>query len=285
MPVTKDQRGQPEVWALLTLITFPIVLIATDLLGVKGLWPFGFAVLATFGVLTLEAIVRGRLWPFEDRFLEPIAHPATPFRILLFLGATLLVLETLLIFAVTTDRRFDPALIDLVIRKECGARQDSNSDMWCRFLSRPHETRSTSVTAGSLTSYAIRAYAATSWFPKEDIVTCAERNIEQSFDTSREVTRQVHLVHCTAWNINEQGRLQTGSKKTAFIGGAFQQTEQGDYRVVAWTEDPNSEQWKTALGGIAEASRDRVQALAILPEFENALHEEARVRAEEMLDR
>lgn len=283
MPGGKRRQGHPEVWAFLTIITFPIVLIATDLLGAEGLWPFGFALLGTFSILILEAVVRGRLWPFEEGFIDSIGHPDTPLRILIFLGATLLILETTLIFAVTTDRRFDPALIGFITDKECAARQDPLSNTLCQWLNQPLLATDAPIRKGSLTGFAIRRYAADAWFPGEAIVTCAERNVQRAMDASAAVEREVDLVFCASWGVDATGNLKPKSKNTAFVGSALQKTEDGEYRVVAWTEDPNSEQWKTALGSIADGSRNRVLGLAILPEFEAALQQEALQRAEQLI--
>lgn len=283
MPGGKRQNGHPEVWAFLTIITFPIVLIATDLLGAEGLWPFGFALLGTFSILVLEAVVRGRLWPFEEGFIDRIGHPDTPLRILIFLGATLLILETTLIFAVSTDRRFDPALIGFITDKECAARQDPISNQLCLWLNQPLMARSATIQKGSLMDYAVRRYAAQAWFPDEALVTCTERNVQRATDSSTGVERVVYLVHCASWKLDGAGELKQKSKNTTFVGSTLQPADDGGYRVVAWTEDPNSEEWKTTLGPIADGSRDRVLGLAILPEFEAALQEEALQRAQTLL--
>lgn len=133
----RKNNGHPEVWAVLTILTFPIVLVATDVLDFEGLWPFLLALSATFIVILLEALVRGKLWIFEKGFIDHISHPELPARIIIFVGATLLILETALIFSVATNRRFDKTLLGIVLRKSCSAKYDPSSAALCDFLQTP----------------------------------------------------------------------------------------------------------------------------------------------------
>ncbi len=127
--------GHPSIWAVLTLLAFPIVLVTTNMLGVQGLRPFWYALIATFVVLLLEALVRGRLWPFEDGFIESIGHPETPFRIFVFLGSLLLLIETVFIFSILTDKNLDQALVRLVAQKNCTATVETQGQKdVCRLL-------------------------------------------------------------------------------------------------------------------------------------------------------
>lgn len=137
MQTKKRSQGHPRVWAALTLITFPVVLLTADALDVPGLWPFVYALLGTFLIFMLEALVRRRLWPFEMEFSTTFAHPETPYRILLLLGITLLILETVLIIGVATDRRFDDALVRLILHKQCdgySGRDTQNAPEICQLL-------------------------------------------------------------------------------------------------------------------------------------------------------
>ncbi|MBI4138809.1 hypothetical protein HY479_01525 [Candidatus Uhrbacteria bacterium] len=130
-------KGHPDVWAFLTIVTFPIVLVTADSLGIEGLWPFLVAALATAFVIVLEAAVRGRLWIFEKGFIDHISHPEMPARLVLVLGITLLILESALIFFVASDRRFDLSLLGLVARKQCAARAyEADAARLCDLLTR-----------------------------------------------------------------------------------------------------------------------------------------------------
>jgi len=152
----QEHRGHPAVWAFLTIVSFPIVLMASDALGARGLWPFAYAILATLAVLILELLVRGGLWPFEKGFVEHIGHPDTPIRILIFIGATLLVLETALIFTVATDRRIDPELVRFVAEKQCSAHPDQLIQGLCgMFRNENDESARSTITQGDLISYVL----------------------------------------------------------------------------------------------------------------------------------
>ncbi len=109
------------LWAFLTIIAFPIVLISADILDVSGILPFIFAIVATLLILTLEVAITGRLWMFEDKFINRIGDPEMHIRLLIFVGAMLLILESALILLAATDRRIDPLLLQMIVNKQCSA--------------------------------------------------------------------------------------------------------------------------------------------------------------------
>ncbi len=276
-------QGHPEVWAFLTIITFPIVLITSSILGAEGWWPFLFAILATFSVLVLEAIVRGRLWPFEKGFVDHIGHPETPYRILVFLGATLLILETVVVVGVATDPRFDGPLLGLIIQKQCGLRKTSKiADSVCRFLTEPRTTPSVARTA-DLSEYAVLEHAAKTWIPKGGFVTCAAKNIMRRIDSSQTTVRELNLIHCTDWNIDGNAALLPATQQTRYAAAQLTKQANGLYTVTSWSEDSGKSSWDESLGDIAATCRDRVQALGILPELITALNAEALAKAQMLL--
>jgi hypothetical protein len=277
------RQGHPEVWAFLTIVTFPIVLIASELLGAGGWWPFLYAILATFSVLVLEAIVRGRLWPFEQGFVNHIGHPETPYRILVFLGATLLILETVVVVGVATDPRFDGPLLGLVIQKQCALRNASRvADSVCRFLTEPRLASGKARTT-DLSEYAVLTHATKTWMPNGGFVTCSSKNMMRRVDSERNTVRELDLIHCTDWKLDNQGALQPLTQQTKYAAALLAKQANGLYTVSAWSEDPGHETWTTALGDIATVCRERVQALGILPELETALNAEALAKAQMVL--
>lgn len=278
------RHGHPEIWAFLTIITFPLVLIASDLLGAGGWWPFLYAILATFSILVLEAIVRGRLWPFEKGFVDHIGHPETPYRILVFLGATLLILETVVVVGAATDPRFDSALLGLVIEKQCAIRESSRvADSVCRFLTEPHQ-RSNQARTADLSEYTMLAHAAKTWMPDGGLVTCSAKTMLRRIDAEKQTIRDLSLIHCTDWKIEEKGALQPTRQRTHYAGALLTKNPSGLYGVSVWSEDPGQESWNEALGDIATVCRDRVQALGILPDLETALNAEALAKAQALLN-
>lgn len=121
MPGGKQKNGHSALWAFISIIAFPIVLISADILEVGGLLPFIFAMVATLVILTLEAGITGKLWMFEDKFINRIGDPEMHVRLLIFVGAMLLILESALLFMAATDRRMDPLLLQMIVNKQCSA--------------------------------------------------------------------------------------------------------------------------------------------------------------------
>lgn len=275
------RRGHPEVWASLTLMTFPVVLVATDILGIGGLWPFFLAMAATLGVLILEALVRGRLWPFEDKFSLGLEHPDTPVRILLFAGATLLILETALIYVVALDRRFDLELLSFIARKQCAARQiDPVADKVCKLLT-DKQSSAEYFTRGDALGYALRKHAAQIWFPHEPLITCAERKITPA-SASQDTCRYATLMHCTAWKI-KNGVILPAASRTKAVGANLVREADGLFRVAGWTENPNTPDWDATLGDAAQVARDKVYSLTIPAGMITILQAEALGRAQDQL--
>lgn len=282
--LSSSSVGHPGVWAALTILAFPVVLLATEVFGFRGLWPIAYGLLASLVVLALEACVRGRLWIFEDRFVERISHPATPGRLLIVCGATLLLLETALLFFIATDHRWDAVLLRLVQRHQCTNDASGGfSGQICRALQeidRKPEALQTDVIG-----YAVRREAARRWFSSDALVTCAERRIDGAVNADQQ-QRYVGIVHCVQWMVERgTGQLEARSSMTKFIAfrGFFNQD--GACEPLVWSEEPNAASWTEALGEIAERGRQRVHALAISPDFITLLQAEALGRAQELLKR
>jgi hypothetical protein len=271
-------HGHPYVWAFLTLLTFPVVLIASDMLGARGVLPFAYAILATLAVLAFEGLTRKRLWPFEPPFAECLGHPDTPLRIILFLGGFLLILETALLVIAATDLRLDASLVKLVMRKECGAHGGS-SESFCTYLS-GERTPDTHLLPRDEISYAIRMHAATAWFADAPLVTCAQRNMNQTTDT---LIRNVSLVLCTSWGVDADGRVFKKSTVNRLIAAALSKAEDGLYRIAGWSENTNDASWDLTLGDRAETGRDVVRSFGVMPDLITIMQSEAQGRAQEML--
>ncbi|MFA5935335.1 MAG: hypothetical protein WC787_00550 [Patescibacteria group bacterium] len=286
MPRGEQQSGHPEVWAFLTIITFPIVLIASDLFEVGGWWPFLYALLATFSILVLEVIVRGRLWPFEKEFVNHIGHPETPYRILVFLGATLLMLETVVVVGVATDTRFDAPLLGLIINKQCAARGESRiSDSICRFLTESKIDPQSELRTADLSRHALLLFAEKAWFPNGGHITCVSRPVVRTMEAENTVIRELNLIHCVEWKIDTSNALSINKHQTRYAAAALARDKDGFPVVTSWSEDSGNASWETTLGNIAAVSRDKVESLGILPELIPALDQDALEKAQSILKR
>ena len=275
-------KGHPEVWAVLTIAAFPIVLLSTDALGVRGLWTFLIALLATAGVVLIEALVRGKIWAFESGFVEHIGHPETPIRLVVFIAACLLILETTFLFILSVDRRYDAGLLSWIKHRQCASSSDRRANPMCLFMSQRTTQWIQPATSGDTVGLAMRGHAASLWFPDEPLVTCAERKVNRSA-TFTKTCMDASLMRCTAWKIDENGILRAKKSIMRFVGATLNKSDDGFYRVVAWSDDYTSPNWDTALGSISERSRQTAQSLSFMQDFVTVLDAEAYGRAQQVL--
>jgi len=90
-------------------------------------------------------------------------------------------------------------------------------------------------------------------------------------------------MSCTAWTVGEHGELMAQTRKTTIIGASLQGQPDGDIRLLNWTEDPNSSDWSTTLGTLADSTRQQTQSLAVLPALEDRLQQDALQQARALL--
>ena len=93
-------RLHATLWATLTFGVFIVTYILAIVLGAWGFMPFVYGALAMLAILLLEALFRGRLWPFEPYFSRSFGHPEASRRLLIFSGGFLLILETAILLNV-----------------------------------------------------------------------------------------------------------------------------------------------------------------------------------------
>ncbi|MBI5654639.1 hypothetical protein HZC53_03240 [Candidatus Uhrbacteria bacterium] len=96
-PVTHADRLEQlriMVWAALTMTSFMVAYIASQLMGAISILPFVFGGTAMIIVMLFEAFLRGRIWIFEPGFRETFGKPDISYRVLIFCGICLLLLES-----------------------------------------------------------------------------------------------------------------------------------------------------------------------------------------------
>ncbi len=281
---SKKHEGTPALWAALTLLAFPIILFVADAAGISPLWSFALGVLGSLCVLAAEILIRGRMWIFEDHYVERLHHPRTPIRILFVAAGALLILETALIMTVALNRSADDALLGLVLRKECAATGDQYAQDLCLFL------RGQPVPDKQLTDrmtpqekdplgFALRSHAAETWFPEEALVTCAYRKIDQLLEGETYV-RHASLMLCTAWELDTNQMLHVKTSRAAYVGAHLMKERSGLYTVFAWSDDLYRDAWGEALGPIATRAERKARSLSLLEEFRLALSAETLGRAQ-----
>lgn len=270
-------KGHPNVWAFLTLIAFPIVLLSTDVLGATGIWPFVLAMGATLLILLLEAIVRGKIWPFEPGYAEHLGHPDLPMRLVLFMAGCLFVLQTAFFIAVSVNPNFDESIMAFIQQRQC-LRSNASSLPFCAKKIQTIATLPSSAHVDPI-GFAIRTQAAKLWFPSGQLVTCAQRIVATS-PVMNNGRRVVSIVECTNWKVSEDGVLTKQTSIIRFVGVQLLNDATHLLRVVAWADDYTNPNWNSVLGDIAETSRMTAQTLSIYPEFSTVLEAESLGRAQ-----
>ena len=86
------------IWAALSLGTFLVTFTYIATLRTT-LEAFGVGALALVVVLTIEGLLRGRLWMFEPRFQKIFEDKNMPVRMLIFTGCIVLILETMILLS------------------------------------------------------------------------------------------------------------------------------------------------------------------------------------------
>lgn len=109
-PVSITQTDRLEqlrimVWAALTMTSFMVAYIASQLMGAISILPFVFGGTAMIAVMLSEAFLRGRVWIFEPGFREIFGKPDISYRILIFCGICLLLLESYVLMSSYTSWR------------------------------------------------------------------------------------------------------------------------------------------------------------------------------------
>jgi len=96
-PITHHERLERlriMVWAALTMTSFLIAFFVSQIMGSGMILPFLFGGIAMISIMLIEALFRGRVWIFEPGFRETFGQPDISYRILLFSGALLLIMES-----------------------------------------------------------------------------------------------------------------------------------------------------------------------------------------------
>jgi hypothetical protein len=115
-------EGHPQhnhIWALLSLTTFIVVYLSAILLGERGIMPFVYAALMILAVLLIEGLLRGELWLFDPQFNHAICNTDTPYRLMIFVGTFLLILESAILVSAAVDPHLEYVVGQFLIQQSC----------------------------------------------------------------------------------------------------------------------------------------------------------------------
>lgn len=106
-------------WAVLTIIAFPIGILAAGAANASSLQAFVAGALACFAVLFANAAADGRLWMFHPAWKARFDHPEFSYRLAIFSGAILLIVQTIFLVFVLFGATGNRAMLKLVFEREC----------------------------------------------------------------------------------------------------------------------------------------------------------------------
>lgn len=112
-------RHTANFWAVITLLAFPVTMFVSTRLGVHGGSSFLLGLLASFGVICLDAILEDRLWFYDPRWKARLESPDFSFRLAVVCGLLFFLMETALLFVFFSSPGLDRSLLSLVLSREC----------------------------------------------------------------------------------------------------------------------------------------------------------------------
>lgn len=127
-------KNTSDFWAFLTIMAFPIAVLATTAMGVPHLQAFFWGMLSSVAALFANSMVERRLWMFDPKWKEKFERPDFSFRLAVTTGAILLLLESaalVMLFSGNVERN----LMGIVFERSC-RHADTQQVELCSVLSR-----------------------------------------------------------------------------------------------------------------------------------------------------
>lgn len=106
-------------WAVMTVLAFPLGLLAATRVTASDAKAFIAGVLACIAVLFANAAADKRLWMFHPRWRTLFDHPEFSYRLAVLCGALLLIVQTLFLVFVLFGATSTPSLLHIVQKREC----------------------------------------------------------------------------------------------------------------------------------------------------------------------
>lgn len=247
-------RHQSALWATLTVAAFPIVTLSLGWVGVDPFRSFVAGAAASLTILIIEALVRRRWWFSEPVIAELIGHPHTSIRLLAVVGILVLLFQTFVLVGFFTNRSMDANVTRLVLERQCA---DPNDPLFIRLCQVAEGPELPSTT--DLAVMAVREAASTRFFAN-GVVSCAVR--PKVVECEGETCHLGGAVRCDQWQISKITRTPVSIAAVERpVVAALQVTENGAYRINAWSDDPVSPAWEPVAGPIFERAPITVELL------------------------
>ncbi len=238
-PVPKEKPTSDTAWAVITIASFPIVALSLAALGWKSYTSFIMACLVALAILFVEALVRGRVWIFQDKFQHIFDHHETPFRILVVTGGVLLILETILLIQFFQNPAMDGYILNLVARKQCYNSQAPFAHLICPIFEKARIPRQEYAL-----DYSMEQAAKSHLLPTALAGSCVTVPISQNKGNA--TCSAEFFAYCQAWKADSCQNTNPG--EVAMVTAQFIKNAEGFFVPTSWQEDRQSEEYKKIMG-------------------------------------
>lgn len=262
----------------LTILAFPFISLITSVVGFQPIPSFGLGALASIIILLIEFITRRRVWFHDPCISDWIEHPHLTFRLLGFLGILLLLFLSFLMTGFLMNSSMDQNIMRFILNRQCPHPQSSWFVGLCS-VSEESPDRAVDPVAA-----AIRMEAAKKMYPDAQLVTCAEKTLDQKRDDLT-VTRSV-VIRCDQWVIGTLVRKPVSyQSSTALVMTKLMVQQDGSYAVQEWSDDSTSDAWSSIGEEIASSTLLKYHQGGNLDQIQQNLADETAQRANLFLSR
>lgn len=132
--LSNAQNKSSDFWAFLTVMAFPIAVLASTWFGFTQLEAFFWGMAASVAALFTNAMMERRLWMFDPKWRVRFEQPDFSFRLAIITGTILLIIESavmVFLFSGNVERN----LMTIVFERQCRDPQPHQVE-FCKILDR-----------------------------------------------------------------------------------------------------------------------------------------------------
>lgn len=112
-------KKSASFWAVMTVMAFPVGILAAGSANASPWQSFATGAAACFAVLFANAAADRRLWMFHPDWKAKFDHPEFSYRLAIFSGAMLLIVQTIFLVFVLFGATGNRSMLKLVFDREC----------------------------------------------------------------------------------------------------------------------------------------------------------------------
>ncbi|MBU2566052.1 hypothetical protein KKG46_00655 [Patescibacteria group bacterium] len=238
-PLIAD-KGADFIWATLSILSLPVVALSLTAMDWHPLVSFLIGVAATLCVIFIEAVIRGKLWIFQEQHRAVFGHQDTAFRILIVSGGVLLFIQTFLILQVIENPKLDHILLNLVIQKQCQINNGPLTPIICPLFQaqKPVDMQNFAL------NYSLEQASKTKLLPQYISGTCKTKILQNQTLPSNKFQVQFFAL-CAP--LKADGGINTQGIKTSLITTELLKNNDDFYQPLVWQQDDTSADYQKLL--------------------------------------